>query len=223
MVKEIRIYIEGGGDSQRTASPLRGGFSQFFKKLLDTAISEKLLDTLTSKNITPKIIICGTRNNALRSFKNGLKSHPDAFNILLVDAEAPVKQKSPWEHLQLRDNWDKPEGVDDDNCHLMVRTMEAWFIADIETLKKFYGQGFKESGIPKTANVETIAKDNLEGILKIASGGTTKKEYHKIHHASKLLELLDVTKVRQASPYCDRLFTTLIAKMAASTSNPDKK
>ena len=69
MVKEIRIYIEGGGDSQKTTSLLRGGFSQFFKKLLDTAISEKLLDTLTSKNITPKIIICGTRNNALRSFK----------------------------------------------------------------------------------------------------------------------------------------------------------
>ena len=99
--------------------------------------------------------------------------------------------------------------------------MEAWFIADLETLKKFYGQGFKENAIPKNANVETIAKDNLESTLKTATANTTKGEYHKIKHAYKLLELLDVDKVCQASPYCDRLFTTLTAKMAGSTSNPD--
>lgn len=95
----------------------------------------------------------------------------------------------------------------------MVQAVEAWFIADIETLKKFYGQGFKENAIPKNANVETIAKDTLEPSLKAATGKTTKGEYHKINHASKLLELLDVATVRQASPYCDRLFTTLQDKM----------
>jgi hypothetical protein len=25
----------------------------------------------------------------------------------------------------------------------------AWFIADIDTLKKFYGQGFRENSIPR--------------------------------------------------------------------------
>ncbi|MBD2294955.1 DUF4276 family protein [Anabaena sphaerica FACHB-251] len=204
MVKEIRIYIEGGGDSTRTLSALRAGFSKFFKKLLDTVISE---------NFTLNITMCGKRNDAFRDFKIALKSHSDAFNILLVDAEAPVTKDSPWEHLKLRDNWDKPAGVDDDNCHLMVQTMEAWFIADIATLKEFYGQGFKENGIPKTNNVETIPKDNLERILKTSSGKTTKGEYHKIKHASKLLELLDVTKVRQSSPYCDRLFNTLKSRI----------
>lgn len=204
MVKEIRIYIEGGGDSHKTKSFIRQGFSQFFKELVNEAKNNKI-----KWNIT----ICGTRNNAFRDFKNALKSHPNAFNILLVDAEAPVKKNSPWEHLKLRDNWDKPAGVDDDNCHLMVQTMEAWFIADIATLKKFYGQGFKESGIPKTTNVETIAKDDLERILKTATVGTTKKEYHKINHAYQLLESLDVTKVRQSSPYCDRLFNTLKEKI----------
>jgi hypothetical protein len=211
MVKEVRIYIEGGGDSQKTKSLIRQGFSQFFKKLVNEAKTKKI-----KWNIT----ICGTRNHAFRDFENALKSHPDAFNVLLVDAEAPVRQKSPWEHLKLRDNWDKPTGVDDDNCHLMVQTMEAWFIADIETLKNFYGQGFKGSGIPKTANIETIPKgenNNLERILKTATANTTKKEYHKIQHAYKLLELLDVAKVCQASPYCDRLFTTLVSKMTVST------
>jgi hypothetical protein len=214
MVKEIRIYIEGGGDSKNTKKLIKEGFAGFLKPIADVAINQK---------IKWDIIICGTRNNAFRDFKNALKSHPDAFNVLLVDAEAPVNQKSPWEHLKLRDNWDKPAGVVDDNCHLMVQTMEAWFIADIATLKKFYGKGFKENGIPKAADVETIAKDNLESILKTASGGTTKGEYHKIQHAYKLLESLDVTKVRQVSPYCNRLFTTIISKMTGSTSNTDEK
>jgi hypothetical protein len=195
MVKEIRIYIEGGGDFKNQKSLIRQGFSQFFKKLVEE---------VTNKRIKWNITICGTRNNAFRDFTNALKSHPDAFNILLVDSEAPVTKNSPWEHLKFRDNWDKPAEVDDENCHLMIQTMEAWFIADIATLKNFYGQGFKENTIPKNANVETIAKNNLEPTLKTATRGTTKGEYHKINHAYQLLERIDVDKVCQASPYCDR-------------------
>ncbi len=70
--------------------------------------------------------------------------------------------------------------------------------------------------------METIDKDSLEPSLKAATRNTTKGEYHKIKHASKLLELLDVDKVRQASPYCDRLFTTLTAIMDVSTNNPSQ-
>ncbi|TVP56694.1 MAG: DUF4276 family protein [Nodularia sp. (in: Bacteria)] len=195
MVKEIRIYIEGGGDGKNTKALIRKGFSQFLKQF-------KL-------NIT----ICGSRNNAFRDFRNALKSYPNAFNILLVDSEAPVTLNSSWGHLKSRDNWDKPSEVDDSQCHLMVQTMEAWFIADIATLKKFYGKAFLENAIPKTLNVETIDKQNLERSLKAATRNTSKGEYHKIKHASKLLELLDVNKVRQASPSCDRLFMTLSDKI----------
>lgn len=191
MVKEIRIYIEGGGDGKNTKALMKQGFRQFFQGF-------KL-------NIT----ICGSRSNTFRDFKNALKSHPDAFNILLVDAEALVTITSPWGHLKSRDNWDKPPGVDDSQCHLMVQLMETWFIADIETLKKFYGKNFQENAIPKTVKLETIDKQNVERSLKAATRNTSKGEYQKIKHASKLLELLDVVKVRQASPYCDILFTTL--------------
>ncbi|HIK07071.1 MAG TPA: DUF4276 family protein [Trichormus sp. M33_DOE_039] len=200
MVKEVRIYVEGGGDGKNTKALIRQGFSQFFKPLVELA---------RSKKVKWNIIICGSRNSVFQDFKNALKDHPDAFNILLVDAEAPVKVESPWQHLKLRDNWDKPSGVDDSQCHLMVQVVEAWFIADIETLKKFYGQGFKENSIPKNSNVETIDKDSLEPSLKTATRSTSKGEYHKINHASKLLELVDLATVRKASPYCDRLFTTL--------------
>ncbi|MFK0735641.1 MAG: DUF4276 family protein [Gloeotrichia echinulata GP01] len=210
MVNEIRIYIEGGGDKKDQKDFIRQGFSKFLNRLVKIARSQK---------IQWHIIICGTRNNALRDFKNALISHPDAFNVLLVDAEAPVKVQSPWGHLKSRDNWDVPSGLDDSHCHLMVQAMEAWFIADIETLKKFYGQGFKENAIPKNSHVEMIDKDSLEPSLKTATRNTIKGEYQKIKHASNLLELLDVAQVRNASPYCDRLFTTLEKKMAVSTNN----
>jgi Domain of unknown function (DUF4276) len=210
MVKEIRIYIEGGGDKKDQKDFIRQGFSKFFTPLIDLA---------RSKRIRWNIIICGSRNNAFRDFKNALQDYPEAFNVLLVDAEASVKKNSPWEHLKLRDDWDKPAGVDDNNCHLMVQTMEAWFIADIATLKKFYGQGFKENAIPKNTNVETIAKNNLEPTLKTATDSTTKGEYHKIKHAYKLLKLLDVDKVCQASPYCDRIFITITKKINPPIEN----
>lgn len=200
MVKEIRIYIEGGGDSEETKTLLRQGFSSFFNPIIKI---------VRSKKIGWKIIMCGSRNNAFRDFKNALEDHPDAFIILLVDSEAPVKKQTPWEHLKFRDNWDSP-GVDDTHCHLMVQAMEAWFIADIEALKKFYGQGFKENSIPKNPNVETIDKDSLEPSLKAATRDTKSKgEYHKIQHSSKLLEMLNVERVRTASYHCDLLFTTL--------------
>lgn len=203
MVKEIRIYIEGGGDGKDTKARLRGGFSFFFKELVQVA---------RSKQIKWNITVCGSRNNAFRDFKNTLADRPNAFIILLVDSEAPVKQP-PWEHLKLRDNWDSP-GVDDTHCYLMVQAMEAWFMADIDTLKRFYGQGFKENAIPKNINVETIEKDSLEPSLKAASRDTKSKgEYQKIQHASKLLEMLDVDKVRKASSECARIFITLTQLM----------
>lgn len=194
MGKEIRIYIEGGGDGKESKATLRKGFSKFFQV---ASIQEIIC------------VMCGSRNNTFRDFKNALKSHPDAFNFLLVDAEAPVKQShSPWQHLKSTDNWVLPD-VNESFCHLMVQVMEAWFIADIDTLIKFYGQGFKRNTIPKNLNVETIDKHSLDKNLKAATCNTSRGEYQKIKHASQLLTMLDTAKVRKASPYCDRIFTTL--------------
>lgn len=204
MVK-IRIYIEGGGDDNNTKRQIRQGFSNFLKELVDIA---------RNKRIRWQIIICGSRHHAFRDFKNALESHPDAFNVLLVDSEAAVN-KTPWEHLKDRDKWESLD-VDDTHCHLMVQVMESWFIADIDALKRFYGQGFKENAIPKNPNVEKINKLELESALKIATKDTSKGEYHKIKHGAILLAQVNVTKVRSASPHCDRLFKILAEKMDAS-------
>jgi hypothetical protein len=203
MVTEIRIYIEGGGDKKDTKKAIRLGFSEFLKDLRQIAQENR---------IRWQIIICGSRQNAFGDFKSALKTNPNAFNILLVDAEAPVNT-TPCQHLKFRDDWDLPN-VDDEHCHLMVQTMEAWLIADLGTVKKFYGAGFKENAIPKNPDVERIDKKQLESSLKAATRNTKKGEYHKIQHASKLLALLDVDKVRQVAPHCDRLFAIILEKMS---------
>jgi hypothetical protein len=194
MVKAIRIYIEGDPE-------LRQGFRTFLKPLYDLAQSKKI------KIEPPRL--CGSREAAYKAFKTALKTHPDAFSILLVDSEEPVEKKqTPWQHIKNRDGWDSL-GTNDAHCHLMVQTMEAWFMADIDALRQYYGQKFQESAIPRNPNVEEIEKARLESALEAATRHTPKGEYHKTRHASQLLERLDIAKVRKAAPNCDRLFATL--------------
>ncbi len=206
MVKEIRIYIEGGGDYKETKRTLRQGFSECFKDLVNLAREHK---------VKWNIIACGSRNSAFDDFKTALRLHTAAFNVLLVDSEAPVAiTTSPSQHLKNRDDWDFPP-IEEKQIHFMVQMMEAWIVADVETLQKFYGQRFHANSIPKNKNVEQIAKTEIEAGLKTATQKTQKGEYHKTRHAPDILKLLDMGKVRGAAPYCERLFETLKEKITS--------
>lgn len=204
MVREIRFYIEGGGDSKDTKGFLRQGFSTFLKDLISLA---------RNKRIRWQTITCGSRQAAFDAFKTALRQHPESFNVLLVDSEGPVTTR-PWHHLHERDRWQVAE-LSDDQCHLMTQAMEAWFIADIRALANFYGAGFYENRIPRTPDVEQIAKGQLEACLRDATRETQKGEYHKTRHAPKLLEMIDPATVRHASRHCERLFAGLIHQMEA--------
>ena len=206
-MRELRIYCEGGGDGPKTKVPFKIGMKAFLHPLNDLARSAR---------IRFDVIVCGGRQSAYDSFKNGLRQYPNAFNVLLVDAEAPVAAtKTPWQHLKARDGWDAL-ACSDEQCFLMVQTMEAWFIADIEALKQFYGKDFNANALPKNHLIETVVKNELEPALIKASKQTTAGEYKKIKHGAKLLSLIDSSKVRKASPHCDRLFTTLENKLTAA-------
>lgn len=47
----------------------------------------------------------------------------------------------------------------------MVQAMEAWFIADADKLKEFYGRDFNENAIPKDRDIERIEKSRLDSAL----------------------------------------------------------
>ena len=233
MVREIRIYIEGIGDEsedesttenippkrpgftskipagKETTAGLRAGFVHLFKELYDLA---------ESKGIKIRSIMSGPRGRAWKDFLISMESYPEAFNVLLVDSESPISENcTPWEHLRSRKE-DKlgileTDGLDDACCHLMVPTMEAWFLADIDALNKFYNGGFDENYLRQKLetyqNLEQVTKYNINKWLGEATKKTSKGKYHKTQHAPKLLALLDVDKVRRAFPSCERLFTTL--------------
>lgn len=192
-MSEIRIYVEGGGDQKRTKKRLRKGFDSFLESIKDRA---------REKRIKWQVVACGGRNYAYKDFKKGLKTHPDAFNILLVDSEGPVNSP-PWQHVE----WDACSG--NDSCQLMVQTMEAWLIADRENLISFYGDKFNQNAIPDRRDVETIDKNTLKNSLSRATAGTQKGEYHKTQHGFDLLGTSNPDIVRNRARHCRMLFETI--------------
>jgi hypothetical protein len=189
---EIRLYVEGGGNSE-SRKKLRKSFRAFL---------EKGEERIKRESARLRIIFCGSKSDTYDNFKYSLSDHRQAFNILLVDSDGPKElSQNCWQYL----GWNAL-GTNESHCHLIVQEMEAWFIADIETLKNFYGRRLKEKAI-RNHKVEEIA--NPKEALRKACQDT----YHEIDHAADLLGRVDAAKVRKVSPHCNRLFETLATEL----------
>ena len=162
----------------------------------------------------PRIIACGSRTMAYDRFCTAQEqARADEFIVLLVDSEEGVEEDvEPWAFLERRDRWDKPDGARDDNAHLMVQCMEAWFLADRDTLSQFFGHGFRANALPNRPDVENIPKPDLYNALRGATRDSRKGEYGKGRHSFDLLAQLDPQRVVDASPYAKRLVDTLRSK-----------
>lgn len=179
------IYVEGGGNTAYLCSELRCGFKALFE-------SAGFIGRL------PKIVACGTRNDAFNDFKTAFlsKTKGDVI-ILLVDSEETVSASTKWEHVINRDSWCKLANVTENNIFLMVVTMESWFLADTDGLAKFFGQGFDVKKLPQNKNIEMIDKTKLYDGLKSATKKSSKGEYGKGQHSFKILNFLDAKKVKE--------------------------
>lgn len=153
--------MEGGGETSYQKATIRTGFDEFLDEYKQKA---------RSKHLRWSLIACGSRDDAFRNFRFALKSHPNAFNILLVDSEGPVDGSNPREYLRKRDpSWELPKGVEEDHYHLMVQMIESWIVCDPQTLHEYYGQGFQKNSLPKTKNIETVEKRQIEQSLEEAT------------------------------------------------------
>ena len=119
----VKLYVEGGGDSEQLRSLCRKGFHEFLKKA-------------GFDNRQPRIVACGGRQQAYDRFVTAC-GLAEEIAVLLVDSEDFVSTISPWQHLSNRDKFCRPDGVSDDQCHLMVVCMESWFLADQNALANF--------------------------------------------------------------------------------------
>lgn len=190
-----KVYVEGGGDSKALRTECRRGFKEFLSK---AGLAGRL----------PRVVACGGRQNAFDSFCTAAACDVDVA-LLLVDAEGPVTASGPWKHLRSRDGWVKPRDAIDDQCHLMVECMEAWFLTDRPALEHFYGQSFRPQALPANPNVEQVSKSDLLRDLKKATRDTQKGEYDKGSHSFPILAALNPEKVEGAAPYGKRFLRAL--------------
>ena len=188
MAHGVRIYFEG---DRRLRSGFRSFFQDFFQGVGRVAL-----------------VPCGAK--AIEHFMGGLKSHPDAFNVLLIDSEGPYTPDL-LRQIRQHDHWDAAIGrrVSNDYLHFMVQVMESWFLADRAALETYYGPGLAENRLPPNPRVEQISKDDVLNGLSAATRETRKGRYHKTNHAPELLSAIDPAIVRAAAPSCDRLFNDL--------------
>ena len=196
----IRVYVEGGGDSNQLRRQCRNGFREFFSKA-------------GLEGHMPRVVACGSRQRAYDQFCAAIdEAETDSFIVLLVDSETAVAASdSPWKHLKKRDNWTQPSAAADDSAQLMVQCMEAWFVADRQSLSAYFGNDFKAAALPARDDVEAIAKRDLEPVLKQATRSCSKGKgtYRKGRHSFDLLGCLDPSKVMASSCHARRLIDTL--------------
>lgn len=213
----LTIYVEGGNRSSKLAMM---ECQRAFKSFLDRA------------GLPPRsfcVEACASRNAAFDDFCFALKSGENA--LLLVDSEELVPNDPrtllpvpAWQHLTARadDKLQRPAAATDEQAHLMVPTMEAWFVADKETLAAYYigkfnREMFRENALPKRANVEEITKKEIEDALENATRANESKGiYHKGNHSFEILQVLKPRRVAQASYHFRRLLCHLKAVLQAT-------
>ncbi|MFM9885391.1 MAG: hypothetical protein ACKVQT_20385 [Burkholderiales bacterium] len=92
----------------------------------------RLLEEAGFTGRLPRLSACGGRNLAFDDFKT---AHANAkaghFVAMLIDSEDPVADvEKTWQHLKVRDNWDKPALADDEQVLFMTTCMETWIVAE---------------------------------------------------------------------------------------------
>lgn len=202
---ELRLYVEGGGDSKVLRTACRRGVSEFLAK---AGLQAHL----------PRIVASGGRRQAYDDFRTALRQGKH-HAMLLVDSEDPVTVPSPWLHLLQRpaDAWPTPPDATDNDCHLMVQCMESWFLTDRDTLTTFFGQGLNANALPSPHTpIETIPKAAVyQALANATKDCKTKAQYGKGEHSFLLLAQIDPTKVTAASPWAACFVTAMKQVMGA--------
>ena len=194
----VKLYVEGAGKTDLQRSQCRQAFGTFF-------------ETAGLAGRRPRTVPCGGRNSAYEAFVTAVKiGKHGQLPLLLVDSEDAVNPNhTVWQHLNARDNWDKPDGATDDQAFLMVQVMETWFLADREMLRNYFGAEFRGNHLHAWPALEEVPKATVLDALERSTAGCEKKRYAKGKISFELLEKLDPHKVKDACPHAKALLDYL--------------
>lgn len=199
----VTVYVEGGGRRAELNKQCRQGFR---KLLIKAGFGGRL----------PRVVPCGSRERAFRSFSNALheSGRSGEYPILLVDSEDVVadanlpgaNSSGAWTHLARRGGWGRPAGAQDDQAQLMVATMETWLLAD---RRKFvaYFPGINRNALPADSDLESRSKEDVAEALRNATQPSSKGRYHKGNkgnHSFELLGEVDPAVLRRRLPHFRR-------------------
>jgi hypothetical protein len=198
----VVIYVEGGTQYSALEGSLgRKAFHEFFSA--DPSLKGKL----------PRTVLCGGRKAAYDAFVTAVRNpKPSVLPLLLLDSEIGVARgNTVWQHLKSRpgDNWEKPDGVTDEQAFLMVQVMETWFIADPAALEQFFGGNFRNAAIPAWPNLEEVPKRAIYESLEKATADCGPRKYAKGRLSFALLATVSPAKVEAASLHARKFFECL--------------
>jgi hypothetical protein len=194
----VTIYVEGGGESKNLRMRCREGFNKLIKKM---GFDKRM----------PKIVACGGRKRAYDMFDTAMTSaNNDEFPILLVDSEDPIITSGPWNHLKIRDKWDRPVGAKDDQAQMMVTCMETWIMADHEALHKAFRSCLREGTLFPLNGLEQRSRQELLDALKSSTNDCGKNRgYYKGERSFQILAELNPILLYKNLPYFHRFCKTL--------------
>jgi len=193
----VRLYVEGApqkNDLKRERC--REAFSTFFEA---AGIARR-----------PRTVPCGGRQEAYDAFTTAIKTaKPGELALLLVDAEDFIAaEHTKWQHLKARDNWDRPEGAENDQVFLMVQVMETWFLADLPALRRCFGAHFSAAPFRAWPALEAVPKQTVYEVLQKATAGC-KQTYVKGDVSFDVLATLDPARVEATCPHAGELLQRL--------------
>lgn len=193
----VKIYAEGGGDSQLQDTQFRRGWSEFFTR---AGLEGRM----------PKVIRGKGRGRTFEHFVTALETcKGDELPLLLLDSEDAVASgHTAWQHLKARDGWDRPQGAADDQAFLMVQFMETWFLADRDALRRYFGGGLREKHLPAWPQLEAVSKPQVLEALRGATAAC-ERHYAKGRVSFELLGAIDPGKVEAACPHARALLGRL--------------
>jgi len=194
----VKIYIEGGGDSKLGHVRCREGFRKLFQ---NTGFIGRM----------PRTFAGGGRGSTFDAFKTAtaVAAH-DTVPVLLVDSEEPVIATTAWEHLHSTDRWERPAGVTDDQAQLMVTCMETWVMADRAALRRVFGPPLQTGALLTESGLETRPRDVVQTALANATRPCGRhKMYTKGRRSFQVLASLDPDTLKQHLHYFRRLVETV--------------